>query len=47
MAENRVIQIEVPTEQNADWYELRIYSGRNEPLVKESDTSPRDPAVWD
>lgn len=43
MAENRVIQIEVPTEQNADWYELRIYSGRNEPVVKESDTSPRDP----
>lgn len=43
MAENRVIQIEVPTEQKADWYELRIYSGRNEPVVKESDASPRDP----
>ena len=33
MVENRVIQIEVPTEQNADWYELRIYSGRNEPVA--------------
>lgn len=43
MSENRVIQIEVPTKQKAGSYELRIYSDRNEPIVKESDASPEDP----
>ena len=43
MPENRVIQIEVPMKQKAGSYELRIYSDRNEPIVKESDASPEDP----
>ena len=43
MPENRVIQIEDPMKQKAGSYELRIYSDRNEPIVKESDASPEDP----
>lgn len=43
MTENQTLRIAILPDAGADRFELRIYSSRNQPVVRESDASYRDP----